>query len=129
VAPSFGLQGNSTTTSLTTNVTLPPTQPSLNGGVIPPSGISSLKLPHPPLSLAPHRHPTMQAPNTLKVEGSSSKNLVASTMNNHTVSQATAPRPFVTENIIKHVHNLLVMKQKVFLRMKECLKKIVAKKL
>jgi hypothetical protein len=71
----------------------------------------------------------MQAPNTLKVEGSSSKNLVASTMNNHTVSQAIAPRPFVTENIIKHVHNLLVMKQKVFLRMKECLKKIVAKKL
>jgi hypothetical protein len=63
------------------------------------------------------------------VEGSSSQKVVASTMKSHIVLQATVPRPFVLEGIIKHVHNLLVVKQKVFLRMKECLKKIVAKKL
>jgi hypothetical protein len=50
-------------------------------------------------------------------------------MKSRIVSQATIPWPFVIENIIKHVHNLLVMKQKVFLRMKECLKEIVAKTL
>jgi hypothetical protein len=63
------------------------------------------------------------------VEGSSLKNIVASTMNSHTDLQATTPRPFVTKNIIKHVHNFLVAKQKVFLRMKECFKKFIAEKL
>jgi hypothetical protein len=82
----------------------------LNGGATPPSSISSLRLPHPPLSLAPHRRPTMRAPKTLEVEGSSSKKVVASTMKSYIVLQATVPRPFVIENIIKHVHNLLVVK-------------------
>ncbi len=91
VASDFGLQGNSTITGLIISVALPPTIPSLSGGATPPSGISSLKLLHPPLSLAPHCHPAMQPPKTLKVEGSSSKKVVASTMKSHTVLQATAP--------------------------------------
>jgi hypothetical protein len=101
--------------------------PSLNIGATPPFGISNPRLLHPPLNLAPHRHPTMRA--TLKVEGSSLKNIVASTMNSHTILQATTPWPFVTENIIKHAHNFLVIWQKVFLGMKERLKKIIAEKL
>ncbi len=53
VATRFGLQGKSTTTSLTSGVTLP-------------FRILSLRLPHPPFNLAPHRHPIMRAPKTLK---------------------------------------------------------------
>jgi len=84
--------------------------PSLSVGATPPFGISSPRLPCPPLNFAPHCHPTMQALKTLKVEGSSSKNIVSSIMNSHTVLQATSPRPFVIENIIKHAHNFLVVK-------------------
>ncbi len=50
-------------------------------------------------------------------------------MKSRTVSQAIAPRPFVTKDIIKHVHNFLVAKPKVFLGMKERLKETIVKKL
>lgn len=70
VALGFGLQGNSTITSLMTSVALPPMIPSLSGGATPPFDISSLRLLHPPLSLALHCHPTMRALKTLKMEGS-----------------------------------------------------------
>jgi hypothetical protein len=73
VAPSFGLQGNSIVTSLTTNVALLLALASLSGGAIPPPSILSLRIPHPPSSLALHYHPKMRAPKASKVEGSSSK--------------------------------------------------------
>jgi hypothetical protein len=129
VALGFGLQGNFIATSFSIGVILPPTLPSLNGGGTPLSSISSLKLLCPPLSLALHRHPTMQAPKTLKVEGSSSKKIVASTMKSCTILQATTPYPFVTKDIIKHMHNFLVVEQKVFLGMKEHLKETIVEKL
>jgi hypothetical protein len=49
-------------------------------------------------------------------------------MKSRTVSQAIAPRPFVTKDIIKHVHNFLVAKSKVFLGMKERLKETIVEK-
>jgi hypothetical protein len=42
---------------------------------------------------------------------------------------AIAPQPFVTKDIIKHVHIFLVAKPKVFLGMKERLKETIVEKL
>ncbi len=50
-------------------------------------------------------------------------------MKSCTILQATTPHPFVTKDIIKHMHNFLVVEQKVFLGMKEHLKEIVVEKL
>jgi hypothetical protein len=49
-------------------------------------------------------------------------------MKSHTVLQAIAPWPFVIKDIIKHVHNFLVTKHKVFLGMKKCLKETIVEK-
>ncbi len=50
-------------------------------------------------------------------------------MKSCTILQATTPYPFVTKDIIKHMHNFLVVEQKVFLGMKEHLKETIVEKL